>query len=132
MPTAWIPISKVPLEVTASSPTGIVFNPTTAKQPSDFVINQARRPTTRRCFLFNETFVNAAGTTREGRITGWTNEPAPALTTTSTDARMDPGFPTGLALVTRAQRSTRRACWSSTGVNGDPASHVFDSHFARR
>src|SRR5690348_8587767 len=29
------PISKVPLEVTASSPTGMVFNPT-----SDFVINQ--------------------------------------------------------------------------------------------
>jgi uncharacterized protein (TIGR03118 family) len=87
------PIAKVPLEVEASSPTGIVFNPT-----SDFVINQGGTDTPAR-FLFNETFVDEAGVAPEGRITGWSNVPAPAPTTTSTDARQDPGLPFGLALV---------------------------------
>ena len=36
----------------------------------------------------------------EGRITGWSNVPAPAATTTtSTDARKVPSLPFGLALV---------------------------------
>ncbi len=120
-----IPIAKVPLEVTASSPTGIVFNPTTAKQPSDFVINQGGEDNPA-LFLFNETFVNAAGDNGEGRITGWTNKPAPALTTTSTDARQDPGFPTGLALVTKHNGHPARLLVA--GVN--PGIDIFDSHFA--
>ena len=87
------PISKVPLEVTASSPTGMVFNPS-----ADFVINQDGTNTPAR-FLFNETVVNAAGNNGEGRITGWSNLPAPVTHTTSTKAVSDPGFPNGLALV---------------------------------
>jgi uncharacterized protein (TIGR03118 family) len=117
------PITKVPLEVTASSPTGIVFNPT-----SDFVINQAGTDTPAR-FLFNETFVNAAGDNSEGRITGWSNVPAPAPTTTSTDARLDGQFPTGLALVPRHEE-VRSHLLVVDGFSGDPDVHVYDTHFA--
>jgi len=87
------PITKIPLEVTTSSPTGMVFNPT-----KQFKINQGGTlaPAT---FLFNETFVDAAGTDAEGRITGWTGTNPPVATTTSTAARKDHSFPVGLALV---------------------------------
>ena len=87
------PISKVDLEVTASSPTGIVFNPT-----SSFLIDQGAGPTPAR-FLFNEIFVNAAGNAPEGRITGWAPSDPLVLHTTSTAARKDPALPFGLALV---------------------------------
>jgi uncharacterized protein (TIGR03118 family) len=83
--------------VTASSPTGIVFNPS-----SSFLIDQGQGagPEPAR-FMFNETFINAAGNGPEGRITGWSpaadgNNPK---ATTSTAARSDGAFPTGLALV---------------------------------
>jgi uncharacterized protein (TIGR03118 family) len=115
------PISKVPLEVTASSPTGIVFNPT-----SDFVINQGGQDNPAR-FLFNETFVNEAGDNGEGRITGWTNVPAPAPTTTSTDARQDPGFPTGLALVSK-DKGHHAHLLVVDGLTADI--HVYNTHFA--
>ena len=87
------PIAKVPLEVEASSPTGTVFNPT-----SSFKIRQggARVPAR---FLFNETFVDSAGTQPEGRITGWSPVPNLATTTTNTPAVKDPALPFGLALV---------------------------------
>jgi len=117
------PIAKVPLEVQASSPTGIVFNPT-----SDFVINQAGTDTPAR-FLFNEIFVNDAGDNSEGRITGWSNVPAPAPTTTSTDARLDGAFPTGLALVPR-HNGVRAHLLVVAGFSGDPDVHVYDTHFA--
>jgi len=117
------PIAKVPLEVQASSPTGIVFNPT-----SDFVINQAGTDTPAR-FLFNEIFVNDAGTAPEGRITGWSNVPAPAPTTTSTDARMDGQFSTGLALVPR-HNGVPAHLLAVNGFSGDPVVHEFDTHFA--
>jgi uncharacterized protein (TIGR03118 family) len=116
------PIAKVPLEVQASSPTGIVFNPT-----PDFVINQAGTDTPAR-FLFNEIFVNDAGDNSEGRITGWSNVPAPAPTTTSTDARLDGAFPTGLALVPRHNR-VRAHLLVVAGFSGDPVVHVYDTHF---
>jgi uncharacterized protein (TIGR03118 family) len=115
------PISKVPLEVTASSPTGIVFNPT-----SDFVINQGGQDNPARV-LFNETFVNEAGDNGEGRITGWTNVPAPAPTTTSTDARQDPGFPTGLALVSK-DKGHHAHLLVVDGLTADI--HVYNTHFA--
>jgi len=117
------PISKVGLEVTASSPTGIVFNPT-----SDFVINQAGTDTPAR-FLFNEIFVNAAGDNSEGRITGWSNVPAPAPTTTSTDARLDGAFPTGLALVPR-HNGVPAHLLVVNGFSGDSGVHEYDTHFA--
>lgn len=114
------PITKVPLEVQASSPTGIVFNPT-----SDFVINQAGTDTPAR-FLFNETVVNAAGTDGEGRITGWSNVPAIAPSPTSTDARQDPGFPFGLALVPRHNGHPAHLLVAD-GITG--AISVFDTNF---
>ena len=117
------PIAKVPLEVTASSPTGIVFNPS-----SDFVINQAGTDTPAR-FLFNETFVNDAGDNSEGRITGWSNVPAPAPSTTSTDARVNGAFPTGLALIPRHE-GVRAHLLVVDGFTGDPVVHVYDTHFA--
>ncbi len=83
------PVAKVPLEVGASSPFGMVFNPTT-----DFTITQAGVQTPAR-FIFTELF-DGPGGAPEGRITGW----APgAVTTTSTDARAFPSLPFGLALV---------------------------------
>jgi uncharacterized protein (TIGR03118 family) len=117
------PIAKVPLEVQASSPTGIVFNPT-----SDFVINQAGTDTPAR-FLFNEIFPDASGTAPEGRITGWSNVPAPAPTTTSTDARIDPAFSTGLALVPR-HNGVPAHLLVVNGFSGDASVHVFNTHFA--
>jgi uncharacterized protein (TIGR03118 family) len=91
------PVIKVPVEVTASQPTGIVFNPS-----SSFKINQGQGAGLEPArFMFNEVFVNAAGDGPEGRITGWSpaadgNNPK---ATTSTAARSDGAFPTGLALV---------------------------------
>jgi len=117
------PISKVPLEVQGSSPTGIVFNPT-----SDFVINQAGTDTPAR-FLFNENFVNAAGDNSEGRVTGWSNVPAFAPTTTRTDACVDPAFSTGLALVPR-HNGVPAHLLVVNGFSGDSTVHVFDTHFA--
>src|SRR3954447_24098182 len=114
------PISKVPLEVQASSPTGIVFNPT-----SDFVINQEGTDTPAR-FLFNETFLNESGTAPEGRITGWSNIPVPAPTTTSTDARKDPGLPFGLALV-RKHNGPPAHLLVADGISG--GIDIYDTNF---
>jgi uncharacterized protein (TIGR03118 family) len=86
------PIQKLGLHVTGSSPFGMVFNPTT-----DFKITQAGVLTPAR-FIFTEAFEGPGGAP-EGRITGWSNVPAPAATTTSTDARKFASLPLGLALV---------------------------------
>jgi uncharacterized protein (TIGR03118 family) len=115
------PIAKVPLEVQASSPTGIVFNPS-----SDFVINQAGTDTPAR-FIFNETFVNESGTAPEGRITGWSNVPAPAPSTTSTDARQDPGLPFGLALVPKHNGHPAHLLVAD-GITGSVT--MYDTNFA--
>jgi len=101
-----------------------VFNPT-----SDFVINQNGTDTPAR-FMFNETFVNAAGTATEGRITGWSPVPPPGsnpTTTTSTDARQDPGLPSGLALV-RKDNGHPAHLLVVDGFTADI--HVYDTHFA--
>jgi uncharacterized protein (TIGR03118 family) len=87
------PVIKVPLEVTGSVPTGMVFNPT-----SSFLINQGGVNTPAR-FLFNESFFSDVGGDQKSTITGWSNVPAPAPTTTSTAATKDPANHTGLALV---------------------------------
>ena len=115
------PISKVGLEVTASAPTGIVFNPT-----SQFVINQGGTRTPAR-FLFNETFVNPAGTGPQGTVTGWSNvPPPPPTTTTPTAATSDPGFHTGLALVPGDEERRPRLVVAD---NASGAVLVFDSTF---
>jgi uncharacterized protein (TIGR03118 family) len=113
-------VTKVPLEVSGSSPTGVVFNPTTS-----FVINQGGVDTPAR-FLFNETFLNSAGDAPEARITGWSNVPAPAPSTTSTDARKDPALHFGLALVP-GEDDDDSMLLAADGVNG--VIDVFDSKF---
>jgi uncharacterized protein (TIGR03118 family) len=113
-------VTKAALEVTASSPTGIVFNPTTS-----FLIDQGAGPTPAR-FLFNETFVGSSGDLPEGRVTGWSNVPPGVTKTTSTDARKDPALHFGLALV---PGSSHRApmLLAADGLNG--VVDVFDSAF---
>ena len=114
-------ISKVGLEVTASLPTGIVFNPT-----SQFVINQGGTMTPAR-FIFNENFINAAGTDSKGVVSGWSNVPPPPPTTTTlTTATSDPGFHSGLALVPGdAKRGPRLL----VADNPNGAVLVFDAAF---
>ena len=88
------PFTKVPLEVTASAPTGMVFNPT-----KSFVVEQdgVRSPAR---FLFNEAVLDAAGTGPVGEVTGWSNATDPLPTTTATTpAQHDGAFYFGLALV---------------------------------
>jgi uncharacterized protein (TIGR03118 family) len=81
------PIQKVGLEVTASSPFGIVFNPT-----KSFVVKQNMVKAPAR-FLFNEF---GAG---QARVTGWSNATSPPPTTTVTKATKAGTIQTGLALV---------------------------------
>jgi uncharacterized protein (TIGR03118 family) len=114
------PVVKVPLEVGASSPFGMVFNPT-----SDFKITQAGVLTPAR-FIFTELF--DAGGAPEGRITGWSNVPAPAATTTSTDARKVPSLPFGLALVPgKGDRGNRLLV--ADGLTGTV--DVYDANYQR-
>ncbi len=88
------PITKVPLEVTASLPTGMVFNPTGAFRVTQGGVTAPAR------FLFAETYLNAAGDGAVGQVTGWSNASSPLPTTTArTAATKDGAFPAGLALV---------------------------------
>jgi uncharacterized protein (TIGR03118 family) len=114
------PISKVPLEVQASSPTGIVFNPT-----STFLIDQGAGPVPAR-FIFNENFVDDAGVAPEGRVTGWAPADPPPLTTTPTSAIKDPGLHFGLALVPGGHHRGARLL-AADGLNG--VIDVFNNQF---
>src|SRR4051794_8695584 len=119
---------KVPLEVTASSPTGMVFNAS-----NSFKINQhngdGRVPAR---FLFNETFIGAVtsqGPAPEGRITGWAPRldanALPPVKTTSTRARQENSFPFGLALVPATTPRGPRLLVAGT----DNRIHVYNSRF---
>lgn len=68
-------VTKVPLEVTADSPTGIVFNPT-----DKFVVTQGGK-TAPANFLFNENEFTETSAT--GKISGWSNASAPPPPTTT-------------------------------------------------
>jgi uncharacterized protein (TIGR03118 family) len=88
------PITKVPLEVKASAPTGIVFNPTTR-----FVVTQGgvRAPA---AFIFDELVVNAARTGPLAEVTGWSNAASPLPTRTATTAaRHNNASYSGLAMI---------------------------------
>ena len=72
----------------------MVFNPT-----SDFMIDQGDGPMPAPVPVQRD-LLRRRRDAPEGRITGWSNVPAAARsTTTSTDARKDPALPFGLALV---------------------------------
>lgn len=115
-----MPITKVPLEVEASSPTGMVFNPT-----ENFQIDQGAGLTPAR-FLFNEIFVDSAGTAPESRITGWAPATPQPQVTTSTDARKDPALHFGLALVPGNEHREPRLL-AADGLNS--VIDVFDDQF---
>jgi uncharacterized protein (TIGR03118 family) len=84
--------AKAGLEVAASSPTGIVFNPTT-----DFVVTNG--PTTGPArFIFDEVTFNKQGIP-SSQITGWVNTSTPNPQTTVNKANKPNSFYTGLALV---------------------------------
>ena len=117
------PIHKVGLEVTASSPFGIVFNPTTS-----FAVTQNGVTAPAR-FLFNEV-VPSAGAPR-AEITGWSNATSPPpTTTTTTNATKVGAVQTGLALV--PGRTDKHGKSENSGKNGprllaaDSANGVID------
>jgi uncharacterized protein (TIGR03118 family) len=88
------PFTKLKLQVTASSPTGIVFNPTTSFRVRQGGVTAPAR------FLMNELVVNAAGTGPVAEVTGWSNAATPVPKTTAhTRATHDDTFYFGLALV---------------------------------
>ena len=117
------PISKVDLEVRASSPTGIVFNPT-----STFRIDQGDGPVPAR-FMFNETFVNKAGTAPVGRITGWAPTTPFKTRTTRTGAQKNPALHFGLALVPGKAEQRRARLLAADGLNNTV--DVFNARFDR-
>src|SRR3954454_1348786 len=85
------PVSSVPLKVTASSPFGMVYNPT-----SSFVVKQGgvRAPAR---FIFNELVLKGQAPVAE--ITGWSNASRPTPTSTVTKAKKEGSVQLGLALV---------------------------------
>jgi uncharacterized protein (TIGR03118 family) len=88
--------AKVGLEVAASSPTGIVFNPTT-----DFVVtNGTTTPSTTgpARFIFDEVTFSQQGIP-SSQITGWVNTSTPPPQTTVNKVNKPNAFYSGLALV---------------------------------
>jgi uncharacterized protein (TIGR03118 family) len=104
------PIQKVGLEVTASSPFGIVFNPT-----SSFSVTQNGVTAPAR-FLFNEVVPSPQGAP-VAEITGWSNASTPTPTVTATTNATKVGaVQTGLALV--PGRTDRHGKSEKSGKNG--------------
>jgi len=116
------PISKVNLEVAASAPTGIVFNPTTS-----FVVQQGGVRSPAR-FIFDELTVNAARTGIVAEVTGWSNAASPLPTTTaSTAARHNNASYTGLAMIP----GPRLVAVGTLGFGPTGVVDVFDSAFRK-
>jgi len=88
-----------PLEVAASSPTGMVFNDSDAfKIRQDGVLTPAR-------FIFTENLPSdVAPDAGASQVTGWSNVPAPAAGTTPGSKVKDPAFYSGLAIVPATHR----------------------------
>src|SRR4051794_34261514 len=107
------PFKKEKLEVTASSPTGMVFNPT-----KSFVVElEGVRSPAR--FLFNEAVLDAQGAGPVGEVTGWSNATTPLPdSTATTPASHDGAFYTGLALI---PGETEQAEESKESDDGPPS-----------
>ena len=112
---------KVPLEVSASAPTGAVFNPT-----KSFAVTQGgvTAPAT---FLFNEVVPNATGTGPLGEITGWTKAANPLPTATVATHEEDGAFYSGLTLVPGHEGGSGPRLLSADNANGSV--DVFDGNF---
>jgi len=118
------PITKVPLEVTASAPTGMVFNPTT-----NFVVEQrgVRAPAR---FIFDELAPNAQGTALVAKVTGWSNAATPLPTTTAnTSARHNGAAYFGLALVPGGGSGDRLVAVGASLADNSGVVDVFDGAF---
>ncbi len=117
------PISKLGLVVTAASPTGMVFNPT-----SSFTVTQGG-VTAPANFLFNE-FLTPAQGPPSAAITGWSNAsapPPPTVTVTVTRATTVGAFYTGLALVPAKGTESGPVLLAADSANGTV--DVFDGDF---
>src|SRR4051812_46298335 len=110
-----------PLEVAASSPTGIVFNDSDAfKIMQDGVKTPAR-------FIFTESVPSATvPDALSSRITGWSNVPAPAAMTTPASMVKDPAFYTGLAIVPATQR---HGPWLLASDFGNGTVDIYNSRY---
>jgi uncharacterized protein (TIGR03118 family) len=115
-------VTKVPLEVSADSPTGIVFNPT-----KKFVVTQGGK-TAPANFLFTENLFTETSAT--GEITGWSNASAPPPpTTTVVKATKPDSFYGGLALVPATHKRGPRLL-AANGVSN--RIDVYDGKFRPR
>jgi len=115
-------VTKIPLEVKADSPTGIVFN-TTKK----FVVTQGGK-TAPANFLFNENLFTETSAT--GEISGWSNASAPPPpTTTVVKARKANSAYLGLALLPPTHKRGPRLL-AADGVGG--RIDVYDGQFRPR
>jgi uncharacterized protein (TIGR03118 family) len=110
-----------PLEVAASSPTGIVFNDSDAfKIRQDGVKTPAR-------FIFTENFLSkTVPDALSSRITGWSNVPAPAPTTTPGSVVKDPAFYTGLAILPATHR---HGPWLLASDFGNGTVDIYNSRY---
>jgi uncharacterized protein (TIGR03118 family) len=92
--TAAPTVEKVPLVIKASSPTGMLFNPTTK-----FAIEQGGK-TAPATFLMNENVPPGDPATATGQVTAWSNASAsPPPTTTVVRATANRGTYAGLTLI---------------------------------
>lgn len=115
-------VTKVPLEVQANSPTGLVFNPT-----NKFVITQGGK-TAPATFLFNENLFTETSAT--GQISGWSNAsaPPPPTTTVVKVSKADRAYG-GLALLPPTKkRGPRLVTADGVGARID----VYDGKFRPR
>lgn len=94
------PITKIPLEVSAFLPTGLLYNPT-----QSFVVSRDGASAASR-FIWNENIPNAELTDAKGAVTGWTPE-VPPLERGVVEVRNRPDtFDVGIALA-RTSRGPR-------------------------
>ncbi len=109
---------KVPLEIKADSPTGMVFNPT-----DRFVITQGGK-TAPANFLMNENLFTETSST--GEVTAWSNASAPPPpTTTVVKATKPNSFYLGMALLPATHKRGPRLLVA----NGAGSIDVFDGQF---
>ena len=117
------PFTKVTaVRVAASSPFGIVFNPT-----DRFVITQNGLTQPAR-FIFNEAMFPQAGPPT-ALLTAWTNAGTPLPATTVTKATKPAALQFGLALVPGAKGHIGPRLLAADGING--VIDVYDSHFQK-
>ncbi len=114
-------VEKLGLVITASSPTGMVFNPT-----KKFVITQGGK-TAPANFLMNENLFNADQTDATGQVTAWSNASAPPPpTTTVVKASIPHSTSSGLAILPATHKRGPRLLVVN---DGEARINVYDGTF---